>query len=87
MVIRLLLFMLPNLHVELVYQRINGGVHVFVNGLCKQFGTGDVDGRFGPVAKLFDLEHNMGVGDIVEMPLDPPILLSTYSRIAGVTST
>ena len=63
--------MLPNLHVELVYQRINGGVHVFVNGLCKQFGTGDVDGRFGPVAKLFDLEHNMGVGDIVEMPLDP----------------
>ena len=70
MVVGDLLLVLSYLAVKLVDHAVDGGVHVFVDGIGKQLGAGEIDRGFGAVPQLVDGEYAVDVGDVIEVTLD-----------------
>ena len=63
------LFVLEQLAIQFVRERIDGRVHVFVFGVRKQIAAGDMDIGFGAMYHFFYSEGYMRGGDLVEMAL------------------
>jgi hypothetical protein len=64
-----LFLVLQNLPVQLVYQSINGSVHIAVFGLCVNLTTYHVKRSFRHLAHFFHLKGNLAIADMVEVPL------------------
>jgi hypothetical protein len=62
--------MLLHLTVQLVDQQIDGGIHVAIFAIGKQFPAIDVELGFGFLTQFFDAEDDMDVVDMVEMTIE-----------------